>query len=214
MNSARRMLLFTGGNLGEWALHEVAAGDFLIGIDRGALFLLRHDLRPDFAVGDFDSVSLEDFHEIQQRAGHVVSCDPIMKDLTDTDMGVTWAIQQQPQEIVILGALGTRFDHTLANVHLLRKSLDAGIPCRIIDEKNEVLLIDRPTEIAKGRFPHISLLPLSQTVTGITLYGFQYPLHKATLTIGDSIGISNVLVAAAGKIDVRTGQLLVIKSTD
>jgi thiamine pyrophosphokinase len=52
-----------------------------------------------------------------------MDCDPIYKDLTDTEMALTWAIQQQAEEIILLGVTGTRFDHTLANVHLLRSSL-------------------------------------------------------------------------------------------
>ncbi|MCK9907229.1 hypothetical protein MXD63_45440, partial [Frankia sp. Cpl3] len=82
--------------------------------------------------------------EIRQHCLELVSCDPVMKDLTDTEMALQWALERNPREILFLGALGTRFDHTLSNVHLLRRGLQAGISCRILDERNEVLLIDRP----------------------------------------------------------------------
>jgi thiamine pyrophosphokinase len=214
MSKPRRMLLFTGGKLGDWALREVREGDFLIGVDRGALFLVRHHKKPQLAIGDFDSVTTEELSEIEQQSGQLISCDPVMKDLTDTEMAFNWALDHQPEEIVLLGALGNRFDHTLANVHLLLKGLRAGIRCRIVDETNEVLLIDREATVSKDRFAYISLLPLTEEVTGITLSGFQYPLHQATLRIGDTLGISNVLLADEGTISLKSGCLLVIKSTE
>lgn len=209
-----RILLFTGGNLGAWALQEVLPDDILIGVDRGALFLVQHGIRPDVAIGDFDSVSKQELQEIQAQVSDLQTCDPVWKDWTDTEMAFHWAIQQAPAEIILLGALGTRFDHSFANVQLLVKALQAGIPCRILDEKNEVALLDRVCHVEKSDFAHVSLLPLSPEVTGITLNGFQYPLRQATLKWGDSLGISNVLVEEAGTIEVAGGYLLVIKSKD
>jgi thiamine pyrophosphokinase len=214
MLTPKRMLLFAGGNLGDWALENIHEDDHLIGVDRGALFLIRHGLVPHLAIGDFDSVTAEELSVIRERSRHLITCDPVMKDLTDTEMAFAWAMNRQPDEIVLLGGLGTRFDHTLANVHLLLKGLRAGIHCRIVDEKNEVMLIDKPTRVSQGRFSHVSLLPLSEQVNGITLEGFQYPLHRATLRIGDSLGISNVLQAEQGTIHVESGMLVVIKSID
>ncbi|MFY0546150.1 thiamine diphosphokinase [Brevibacillus sp. H7] len=214
MTTWKRMLLFAGGNLGEWAIDHIREDDFLIGVDRGALFLVRHKRNPHLAIGDFDSVTPEELVEITEQSAQFLTCDPVMKDFTDTEMAFNWALERQPEEIVLLGVLGTRFDHTLANVHLLVKGLRAGVDCRILDEKNEVILIDRETSVSRGRFTHISLLPLSEKVTGITLEGFQYPLHNAALRIGDSLGISNVLQDVQGTIRVAAGKLLVIKSMD
>lgn len=214
MLKKQRILLFTGGNLGEWALEEIREGDFLVGVDRGALFLLQHHRKPDISLGDFDSVSLEEAARIQTSSGDFLSCDPVMKDLTDTEMAFSWAVQQRPDEIIILGGLGSRFDHSLANVHLLLKGLKAGIPTCLLDEKNELRLMDKQLTITKGSFSHVSLLPLTMEVTGINLKGFQYPLYDATLTIGDSLGISNVLIEQEGSISISSGYLLVIKSRD
>lgn len=214
MYSNRRILLFSGGNLGDWALADIQDDDVLVGIDRGALFLIRHGFTPHFALGDFDSVTGEELQEIKNRCLELEACDPIMKDFTDSEMGFYWAVQQKPRQIILLGMLGTRFDHTLANVHLLRIGLENQLPCRIIDETNELMLINSSTRIHKSRFSHVSLLPLTMDVTGITLTGFQYPLSKATLTIGQSLGISNVLLADEGIIEIDSGYLLVIQSRD
>lgn len=214
MKQRKRVVIFSGGALGDWALAEVRDGDTLVGADRGALFLLRHGLKPHMALGDFDSVTAEERGEIREASGAWLDCDPVMKDFTDTEMAMQWALAQQPEEIVLLGALGTRFDHSLANVQLLWTAHQAGVRCAVVDENNEVTLVERYGKLRQNRFPQVSLLPLSMKVTGITLEGFLYPLRDATLVVGESRGVSNKLVAEEGHIYVGQGQLLVIRSRD
>jgi thiamine pyrophosphokinase len=214
----QRVLIFSGGDLGEWALEEtdtLHGSDILVGADRGAWFLVSHGFRPDVAMGDFDSVGASELADIRANSGQFIPCDPIDKDWTDTELAMNWALEQNPGEIVLLGALGSRFDHSLSNVHLLRKALAAGVPCKIVDEHNEIRLVSHRCEInRRPHFPQISLLPLSETVTGITLHGFRYPLINATITIGQSVGISNILETETGVIEVSQGLLLVIQSRD
>ncbi|MBO8165375.1 MAG: thiamine diphosphokinase [Brevibacillus sp.] len=211
---SRRVLLFSGGNLGDWALAEIQEGDVLVGVDRGTLFLLERDLVPHMALGDFDSVTDAERTRIEQQVKNLTACDPVMKDLTDTEMAFRHVLSLQPSEIILLGAVGSRLDHTLANIHLLTAALQAKVSCRIVDEKNEVLLVDHLAVVKRKRYRYASLLPLSPQVTGITLEGFRYPLHDATLTIGQSLGVSNELLADTGTVSVASGQLLVIQSTD
>jgi thiamine pyrophosphokinase len=178
--------------------------------------LVRSGIRPALALGDFDSVTAEELEEIRHGSEAVDGYDAIDKDWTDTELAFRWALERKPREIVMLGALGTRFDHSLANVHLLLQAAEAGVPCRIVDACNEVALAmgEQTTVVRRSRFRQVSLLPLSPSVAGITLDGFQYPLHDATLRIGQSLGISNVLLAEEGTIRVREGWLLVIQSVD
>ncbi|CAM3305054.1 thiamine diphosphokinase [Brevibacillus invocatus] len=212
--TSKRILLFAGGNLGEWAIRHIQEHDVLVGVDRGAWFLIENGISPHLSIGDFDSVTQEEKDQIKSSSQQMTDCDPIMKDLTDTEMALHWAINQEPDEILMIGVLGSRFDHTLANVHLLAKGLHARISCRIIDAFNEIRLITDACTVSQDDFAHLSLLPLSQEVTGITLEGFQYPLENATLRIGDTLGISNILIEPIGRISLKTGQLLVIRSKD
>ena len=213
-DEAKRIVIFSGGTLGPWALREVKPGDVLVGADRGALFLVRQQLVPDVAIGDFDSVSEDEKAEIRRVSRQFREFDPVDKDWTDTETAFDWALKQEPAEIVLMGALGTRFDHSLANIHLLRKGLDRGIPCKIIDAYNEIMLVDKHLLLTKGNYSHVSLLPLTLKVTGITLKGFRYPLHNATLDLGESRGISNLLAGESGEIYVKEGILLVILSRE
>ncbi len=212
----KRIWIYTGGELGEWAAALPAEGDIIIGADRGAVFLIRHGIKPDLALGDFDSITEEEWSLLVEANIAIERFDPVMKDYSDTELAFQRAAGMAPDEIVIVGALGTRFDHSLSNVHLLRKSLELGIRCRIVDDHNEIRLIDRELTIANsdGRYTYISLLPLSLTVTGVTLEGFQYPLDYATLEIGQSLAVSNKLIQPSGIIRINSGLLLVIQSRD
>lgn len=214
MNKRERVVIVGGGLLGEWALQEIGDKDYVIGADRGAMFLIRHGIKPDLAVGDFDSVSEDERTLIRNQSREIAECDAFDKDLTDMEMAFDRAMAREGKEIVLLGALGTRMDHSLANVHLLRKGLSHGIPARIKDEHNEIRLIDRQAEIRQSRYPYISLLPLSLEVKGVTLEGFRYPLHRATLTLGQSLAVSNELAGKYGRITIEQGLLLVIQSKD
>lgn len=214
-----RYVICSGGQLGDWALAELREGDVLVGADRGALFLVDRGFSPDMALGDFDSVSAGELMRIRTGSRRFEACDPIAKDWTDTEMALRWVLAQQdpkPDEVVLIGVLGSRWDHSLANIHLLRVLLEAGVRGRIVDETNELHLVDgsKPLTLARTRHTYVSLLPLSLEVTGITLNGFQYPLLDATLTIGQSLGISNVLLEQTGTIRLRDGLLLAIQSMD
>ena len=207
-------LIFSGGLLGKWALQEIREGDFLIGADRGAIFLLNHGFIPDFSLGDFDSVTPLELKVIERQSRSFHSFDAVDKDYSDTELALNWALERNPAEIVLLGATGTRFDHTLANVHLLVACLDRQVPCRIVDEHNEIIVTRDRVTISKSRFANVSLLPLSPKVTGITLQGFRYPLDQATLSMGQSLGVSNILTGSSGTIEISSGLLLVIQSID
>lgn len=214
---SERIVIVTGGTLGDWVLALLREDDVLVGADRGALFLVRNGRVPALALGDFDSVTDEEREEVRRRSARFIDCDPVMKDWTDTEMAFQWALEQAPNEIVLLGALGSRFDHSLANVHLLRRALELGVESRIVDDSNEIRLLG-PTKpnvmLSKGAYAHVSLLPLGMEVTGITLQGFRYPLAEATLSLGQSLGISNVIEGETGYVAIREGYLLVIQSRD
>lgn len=211
---SKRVIVVGGGQLDEGMLQEIRSGDFLIGADRGALFLIEHGIIPQLAVGDFDSVSEEEKIVIKRMVPAWIECDPVDKDDTDTELALKQAIQQQPAEIILLGVTGSRLDHTLSNIYLLRLASDAGVCCRIMDAHNEVRLVCKKTVISRGMYAYISLIPLTPFVRGVTLAGFKYPLTDKELTMGSSLSVSNQLEEETGTIEVKEGLLLVIQSKD
>jgi thiamine pyrophosphokinase len=210
----QQAIIVTGGVLGDWVLPYIENENVLIGCDKGAFFLVHQGYNPYVSLGDFDSVSSVELEQIHNRSQIVIGYDSVNKDLTDTEIALDWAISNHFKEILILGATGTRIDHTLANIHLLTKCLMKNVSCKIIDAHNEIILINQFTKIRKGNYSHISLIPISKFVNGITLQGFQYPLTQATLKISQTLGISNILINEEGSIDLIEGELLVIQSKD
>ncbi|OXM16433.1 thiamine diphosphokinase [Paenibacillus herberti] len=211
----QRIVIITGGNLGAWMIGKLRPDDYIIGADAGALFLVRSGICPDLSLGDFDSVTEEEMGEIIRGTREMASFDPIDKNYTDTELALMRAIERKPSSILIFGALGSRFDHSLANVHLLRKAAECGCAAVIEDASNRIQLIQGGQTLTIQRsdlLPHVSLLPLSEEVHGINLEGFQYPLHDATLRIGQSLGISNVLANDVGTIRSSKGWLLVMET--
>lgn len=210
----KRIVIISGGDVNEQLLQYIEVSDYIIGADRGALTLIEHGYVPDLALGDFDSVQEEQLARIKQVSKYYNSCDPIDKNYTDTELALQHALSMNPRSILLIGATGTRMDHTLANIHLLRIALDKQVPMTIIDQHNRIQLLDSQLVIQQEGYKYVSLLPLTLEVHGIELEGFAYPLHQATLTIGQSLGISNILVEQTGKISITEGLLLVIASKD
>jgi len=213
--AGRRALIVTGGRLGDWVLDEIETADYIIGADSGADFLVRRGIVPDLALGDFDSVAPERLPLIRETARSFQSVDAVDKDWTDTELALREAVGRGYAEVRIAGGLGTRFDHSLANVHLLRQARLTGSEACLVDEHNEIrLCAGRSALKSDDRFPYVSLLPLTTVVTGVTLTGFRYPLTDATLRLGWSIGVSNVLDAPLGTVTIAEGEVLIIRSRD
>lgn len=212
----KRVYIFAGGRIDPSCLEQItfSESDLLIGADRGALFLIQHGLSPDIAVGDFDSVSPEELELIAANSKQFISCDAIDKDLTDTELAFDLAIDNKATEVTMLGVLGSRFDHSLANVHMMMRGLQHQIASSIWDESNYITLTGTSCELKERGYTYVSLLPLTTEVTGITLEGFMYPLENATLKMGQSLGVSNRLIESRGVISIDSGLLLIIQSKD
>lgn len=171
---------------------------------------------PNHIVGDFDSVSpkvLEFYKKQTQITFHQFDAE---KDNTDTDIALKLAIKLKSSKITIWGALGKRMDHAIANIHILKDALEKEIPCQILDEYNKIYLIDKEINLKKDKVygRYISLIPLTDTVNGLTLTGFKYPLNNYILPIGISLGISNEIIENVAHIEIKEGILIVIESKD
>lgn len=188
--------------------------DFIIAVDSGLKKMDYINLSPNYIIGDFDSIDDDILGKYQDRDIEIIKLNP-EKDFSDTHMALKLAIELKSNEVYILGALGKRIDHAIANIHILKEALDNKIKCKIVDNKNEIQVLTKGVNnIEKSNYKYISLFPLTTQVKGITLEGFKYPLNNATLNIGHSIGVSNEIINEDAKIYINDGILLVIKSND
>ncbi len=188
--------------------------DIWICCDGGLCHAKAMGIKPDYIVGDFDSVPNDLLKEYQSMRIPVKQF-PTHKDETDMELGIDLAVELGANDIVMLGGIGSRFDHTLANAHLLLRLLKKGVRGRLVNSQNCVEVIDKPFIVYGKPGDIVSTIPLSMEVTGITLTGFAYPLQDRTLTIYDDLlAVSNVLLEKEGTISLQSGYLYVILSKD
>jgi len=181
--------------------------------DGGIANAKRLGIRPDFIIGDFDSIDQETL-KVYRRDGVSIERHLPEKDETDTELALQFILNKGADSIVMLGCTGSRFDHTLANVYLLKELLKHQVEGVIVDPHNEIRMIDKTMVLTDKENQTISLLPVEEKAEGITLEGFQYPLKDETLRQGLSRGISNKITASRAVIDFKKGLLLVIEAKD
>ncbi|AIQ47594.1 thiamine pyrophosphokinase [Paenibacillus sp. FSL R7-0273] len=211
---SNRVVIFAGGELSADFLRHIDEEDFIIGADSGALFLVEHGITPDIAVGDFDSVTQEALERIRAGSRETVTCDPVDKDLTDSELALDLALNTRPEYILLMGVTGTRMDHTLASIQMMTRALQRQVSCSVMDSNNYITLTGSQSLVHERGFTYVSLLPMTPEVTGITLQGFQYPLENATLKLGQSLAVSNRLLEETGTVTIESGLLLIIQSKD
>ena len=214
-----KTLIVTGGKLEkEFLLKTIKESEFetIIAVDNGLKILSEIKVNPQHIVGDFDTVKREILEKYKENTSIKIHKFNPIKDNTDTDIAIRLAVELKSDEIIILGAIGTRIDHLLGNIHVLKYALDSNIKCKIIDENNEIQLIDKTTILKKKDMTkkYISLIPLTEKVENINLKGFKYELKNGTLTIGSSLGISNEISKQEAIIEFDNGILIMINSKD
>lgn len=190
--------------------------DYIVAADRGLAFCLENDLKVDLIVGDFDSIpggvldSYVSRHHVPVRRFNPV------KDATDTEIAVRQVVEAKASQAVLLGATGTRLDHTIGNMQCLHILLDAGIPAVILDSHNQISLHREAFSVCRNEQfgQYISFLPAGEVVEKLTLTGFKYPLTKHRVTNKDSLCVSNEIMADEVNVSFEGGELFMIQSRD
>lgn len=218
MDKMIKTLIVTGGNCKEDLLknlYQKEKFNNIIASDRGLEILDKCNITPNYIIGDFDSIDKKILDKyINNKNIKIIKLNPI-KDYTDTHMGVKLALEIKSTKILILGATGSRIDHVLGNVHVLKEALDNNTECKIIDDKNEIQLINKSKVLKLDkRYKYVSLIPLTTEVKGLTLRGFKYELSNSSLEIGHSLGISNEQIKEKANIDIKDGIIILIRSKD
>lgn len=192
---------------------QIAAADLLIAADGGAVALLRAGRLPQIVIGDLDSV---DAASLASLTGQGVAFQryPRAKDETDLELALRFAAEQGATTIDVLGALGGRWDHTLANVALLNHPVLHGRRTRLLADRQELFLVHGTALIEGQPGDTVSLLPLSAEVRGVTTRGLHYVLQDATLRFEEARGVSNILIDPPGEVRLREGLLLVVHHDD
>lgn len=214
-----RVLIVTGGSVNvEWAKEwlDNQAFDYCIAADSGLVYADKLGLKVDFLLGDYDSVDTEVLDRYKSNTEFEIY--PKEKDYTDTHLAIITALKKGATDIYILGAIGTRMDHTITNIGNMKAAADCGVDCHIVDERNYIYLLSE----AKGTHiigkesqygSYVSIIPMSENV-GLSLEGFKYTLDNYELKQGLSICQSNEVKDDKGIIKVHKGLIIVMETRD
>jgi thiamine pyrophosphokinase len=210
-----QVVIVASGELAEGDAAWLDTADEVIAADGGVTVLDRIGQRPDRIVGDVDSAD-PSLVERLAAAGTGVERHAPDKEASDTELAVTAAVDGGATTIVILGATGgARLDHELANLLLLADPALADVEVTIARGPTVVRAVHggREVRLRGGEGDLVTLLPVGD-VHGVTTAGLHWPLDGATLRVGRSRGLSNVVERTPASVSLESGTLLVVETAN
>ena len=207
----QRIVIFANGEIPDInkARRLLQPGDYILCADGGTHHALAMDVKPDLIVGDMDSVDSTQLRMLRAD-GVAIELFPRDKNETDLELAIHRAIRMEPQQMVIVAALGGRLDQTLGNITLLADPRLSGLDVRLDDGEEEIFFCRNQAQIRGRSGDTISLIPWQGAVTGIQTTGLKWPLHDETLYPDKTRGISNEMTGETASVSIRSGLLLVI----
>ena len=180
-------------------------GDMIIAADGGYDALAERGYTPDLVIGDLDSVR-KDIPEDTR-----VLKFPKEKDETDMFLAYLAGARRGYTEFVILGGVGGRLDHTLANLSLLLYAKEKGHNVTVIDGDTIALCIKDESITLTGECgAYLSVFAIGGNAYSVSIKGAKYEVEDVTLTPDFPLGVSNEFTDTEARIAVEEGALLII----
>lgn len=200
----RRCVIFTARCEGDpaAACGELRADDLILCADAGYRYARALGLKPDLVIGDFDSAEVP--------RGEAVLRYPVMKDDPDTMLCAKYALEMGIGDFRIVGGLGGRLDHTLANLQTLAYLAGRGARAAMCDGNTRVQAVcggGLRVERTPGK---LSVFALGGRCEGVYIRGAKYELENAVLEPDVPLGMGNDFAADAAEIGAARGTLLIV----
>ena len=216
---SKKTVIVSGGMLEEDFVLPILKSEeteFVIGVDKGLEFLYKHEIKPDYIVGDFDSVSRELVDYYREELNVPIREFNPVKDASDTEIALRLCLGLNRKSILILGGTGNRIDHLWANVQCLQIALQAGVDARIVDSHNQIRLLDKGITLKREEAfgPYFSLFPLEMPVDELSIRGAKYPLQNHFLKPSDSLCVSNEFAEDEVTISFVYGKVILMETRD
>lgn len=178
--------------------------DLIIAADKGILNVNKFNLKPDFIVGDFDSLEYV-------PTGENVIKHPVMKDDTDLLLAIKTGFENGYNNFRIYGCLGgERLDHTIASIQAAAFIKENSGTVTFYDD-DTTLSVYKNEEVS---FPEnatgiISVFAYSETAI-ISEKGLLYELDNKLITQNHPLGVSNEFIGEIATITIHNGVALII----
>lgn len=210
------VLLVAGGDPKNWPDVHPTAFDYFVGIDHGSVNLLKAGMPLDLAVGDFDSLTSEEYQLVKKTAKDFLQA-PAEKDDTDTQLALQKAVEKFPTAtLTIIGATGGRLDHFLANLWLpMEPRFQPFIQqIKLLDQQNRIsyYLPGTYTVTKEPEMKYLAYCCLTP-VNQLTLKRSKYLLDNQHVPYPISYA-SNEFVEETADFSFDTGIIAVIQSKD
>jgi len=209
-----RIIIFANGNLPnlEKARQLIRPDDFILCADGGTRHALALGLTPNVVIGDLDSVTKEERKKMKELDVEIIQ-HPTDKNETDLELAIDYALTLNPNQILILAALGGRMDQTLANIALISNSSLVTHNLRITDGVEEIFFCRDHAQVIGRSGDIVSLIPWQGEVTGVFTENLRWHLHHETLYPDKTRGISNEMTADVATVSLTSGLLLITHIT-
>jgi thiamine pyrophosphokinase len=176
--------------------------DLVIAADGG--YAQMGGIRPDLVVGDFDSLGYV-------PEGETIVRHPAEKDDTDTMLAARIGLDRGYRAFLLLGGVGGRLDHTLANIQTLAFLRESGARAALLGEGETITFLQNESlHFRAGLSGIVSVFSYGREAVGVYERGLAYALNDATLTDTNPLGVSNAFTGNAAEISVREGRLVVL----
>ena len=206
-----RIIIFANGELPnlEKARLLLQPNDYLICADGGTRHALALGLSPNLVIGDMDSIKKDDWQRLE-KSGISIELFPHDKNETDLELAINRAIELDPEQLVIIGALGGRMDQMLGHIALLSDTRLSAREARLDDGVEEIFFCRDKTQVRGRSGDLVSLIPWGTPVYGVQTQDLKWPLQNETLHPDKTRGISNEMVHDVASIKISSGLLLVV----
>lgn len=209
--SGKTVTLFANGEFekSHRIIKTISQSEFIVAIDGGLQHVVKLGLTPNIIIGDLDSIDPVDLATFQEN-GIDVRQFPAQKDETDLELAIQYVLDLGFERIFLCGATGGRTDHFLGNLLLFSNPNFIGKKITILSDKSEIFYCTKNQQIVGNQGDIVSLIPISDKVTGISTSGLEFQLNDEDLIRWSSRGISNVMLDDVAQVKFETGSLLCV----
>jgi len=186
--------------------------DYVICVDGGSKVFKKFNLSADLYLGDFDSTTTENHLYMLNHSKKVLEF-PAEKNKTDLEIALDIAVERKCDKINILGATGSRLDHTLSNINLLSRYFSEKVQITLYSEHHEIFYAECDVDIFSNK-QYFSVFPISKEGAVISMSGCKYPLNNQIIAFASSIGVSNEFIDRTVHIEVHRGGILIFLSNE
>jgi thiamine pyrophosphokinase len=180
-----------------------AAADIIAAADSGLLRAENAGLRPDWIIGDMDS--LDDESRLDAYPKHRVLRFPHDKDFTDTELAINLLFEKGCDQVTIAGGGGGSLDHILAIAALFERE---RCPQRWFTAREKIYVVSNEFHRKAQKTDTVSVFPIGTGPWKARSTGLKWPLDSASWGRG-FFGISNTVETESFTIRVSSGRFLV-----